>query len=86
MNLARTQRALLAVQRREQQEHLHVRRPRNEADVREMVEAGLLNVTFGNGSHESQTVIDTVTEAGQRFLRTFPSTYRFCEARRSRRS
>ena len=83
MNLARTQRVLLAVERR-QQRHLHVRRPRNEADVREMVEAGLLNVTFSDGSLESQTVIDTVTEAGRRFLRTFPPTYRFCEARRSK--
>ena len=83
MNLARTRRALLAVQRREQR-HLHVRRPRNEVAVREMVEAGLLNATLSTGYLDSETVIDTVTVAGRRFLRTFPATYRFCDGRGSK--
>ncbi len=46
-----------------------------------MVEAGLLKVTFSDGSHESKTMIGTVTEAGQQFLRIFPASYRFCERR-----
>jgi hypothetical protein len=78
MNLARAQKALLAVQRRDNR-HLRVYRPKNDADVREMVQAGLLNATLSNGSRESTTVLGTLTDAGRRFLQIFPARYRFCE-------
>ena len=80
MNLARTQKALLAVQRRQNQ-HLRVRRPANNADVREMVEAGLLNAKLSDGSRESPTVLETLTDAGRKFLQVFPARYRLCDAR-----
>jgi len=80
INLARARKALLAIQRRESR-HLRVRRPKNDADVREMVHAGLLNVELSDGSSESATVLVTITDAGREFLKIFPPRYRFCDAR-----
>lgn len=80
MNLSRARKVLLAVQRNENR-HLHVRRPANDFDVREMVQAGLLDASLSDGSQGSATVLGTLTEAGRRFLGTFPVNYRFCEAR-----
>jgi hypothetical protein len=80
MNLARAQKALLAIQRHEHR-HLHVRRPANDADVREMVHEGLLIASLSDGSRESDTVLGTLTDAGRRFLQVFPARYRLCEAR-----
>ncbi len=80
MNLARTQKALLAVQRY-QHWHLRVRRPVNGAYVREMVQEGLLKATLSDGSRESATVLGTLTEPGRRYLQIFPAKYRLCEAR-----
>jgi hypothetical protein len=51
----------------------------NVADVRELVQAGLIEATFGDGSAGSETAIARVTEAGHRFLRTFRAGYRFCD-------
>lgn len=79
MNLFRARKALLALQRREHRQLL-IRRTANLADVREMVEEGLLTVTFGDSSPKSPVVIGTVTDAGRRFLKIFPAHYRFCEA------
>ena len=78
MNLARVQEALLAMQRCEDRT-LQVRRPRNESDVREMAGAGLIEATLGDGTPGSVTSIEAVTEAGRKFLQTFPANYRFCE-------
>ncbi|HEV3408769.1 MAG TPA: hypothetical protein VG095_00615, partial [Chthoniobacterales bacterium] len=58
---------------------LRVRRHQNEADVRELVSAGLLEATLSNGSPGSVTAIRGVTEVGQRFLRTFRGGYRLCD-------
>lgn len=80
MNLARAQKVLLAVERYEHR-HLHVRRPANDADVREMVREGLLSATLSDGSRESATVLGTLTEAGRKFLQRFPARFRFCEVR-----
>ena len=80
MNLLRAQKALLAIQRHEHR-HLQVRRPANDADVREMVQEGLLQVTFGQGSPESPIIVETLTDAGRKFLQIFPARYRFCDAR-----
>lgn len=79
MNLARAQKALRAVQRR-QNRHLHVRRAVNDADVRELVAAGLLEASFADGSRGSSTILDRVTAGGDKFLKVFPAGYRFCEA------
>ena len=80
MNLFRAQKALRAVQRREHR-RLRVHRAANDADVREMVQAGLIDAALGDGSSGSATVLMTLTDAGRRFLQMFPSRYRFCEAR-----
>ena len=80
MNLARARKALLAVQRCEHR-HLRVRRAANDADVREMVEEGLLEAALSNDPRKSATVVGTLTDAGRRFLQLFPARYRFCEAR-----
>lgn len=80
MNLARAQKALLAVQRCEHR-HLHVRRPANDADVREMVQEGFLNADLSEDPHVRATVIASLTDGGRRFLQMFPATYRLCEAR-----
>ena len=80
MNLFRAQKALRAVQRRENRQ-LRVRRPANAEDVREMVQAGLVDAALSDGSSESPTVLMQLTDAGRRFLQMFPSRYRFCEAR-----
>ncbi len=79
MNLARAQKALLAVQRHENR-HLRVRRAKNDADVRELVHAGLLNAELSDGASQSETVLGTLTDAGRRFLKIFPARYRFCDA------
>ena len=79
MNLARVQRVLLAIQRCDNRP-LRVRRARNEADVREMTYAGLIKADLSDGSVGSVTITCAVTEAGRRFLRTFPASYRFCQA------
>src|SRR3954451_16923801 len=78
LNLARAQKALLAIERRDTR-HLRVQRAENQADIREMVEAGFLTVS-GNAS-ESATVLGAVTADGRKFLQLFPSRYRFCDAR-----
>ena len=80
MNLFRAQKALLAVQRVGNR-HLRVRRPQNDADVREMVQAGLVDAALSDDSHQSATVLMRLTDAGRRFLQLFPAKYRFCEAR-----
>ncbi len=80
MNLARTQKALLAVERY-QHRYLRVRRPSNDADVREMVQEGLLEAALSDGSRESATVLGTLTDAGRRYLQIFPARYRLCQAR-----
>jgi hypothetical protein len=80
MNLARAQKVLLAIQRHGHR-HLRVRRPGNEADVREMVREGLVSATINDGSRESATVLGTLTDAGRRFLQAFPARFRFCDAR-----
>ena len=80
MNVFRARRVLLAVQRDENR-HLRVRRLGNISDVREMVQEGLLDANLTDGSEGSGTVLGTLTDAGRRFLQTFPATYRFCAAR-----
>ena len=77
MNLARARKALLAVARREHR-HLEIRRPANDADVREMVEEGLVEATLSDASRNSPTVVRRLTDAGRRFLGIFPAGYRFC--------
>lgn len=77
MLLAQIRKTLLAADRRNG--HVRVRRMRNVADVRELVQAGLLEATFGDGSAGSETAIATVTQAGHQFLRTFRIGYRFCD-------
>ncbi len=79
MNLARTRTALLAIQRYERRA-LRVWRSRNEADLREMAEAGLISASLGHGSPGSLTSTCAITEAGRQFLRMFPLGYRFCDA------
>ena len=78
MLLVQIRKTLLAAARRNT--GLRVCRMRNVADVRELVQAGLLEATFGDGSAGSETAIGTVTEAGHQFLRTFRAGYRFCDA------
>ena len=78
MRLVRIQKTLLAAERHKHRS-LCVRRQQNEADVRELVSAGLLEATFSNGSPGSVTAIRGLTEVGQRFLRTFRAGYRFCD-------
>jgi hypothetical protein len=80
MNLFRARRVLLAVQRDENR-RLRVRRPGNISDVREMVQEGLLDANLNDGCEGSGTVLGTLTDAGRRFLQTFPVKYRFCAAR-----
>jgi hypothetical protein len=80
MNVFRARRVLLAVQRDETR-HLRVRRPENNSDVCEMVQEGLLDANLSDGSEGSATVLGTLTDAGRRFLQTFPVKYRFCDAR-----
>lgn len=80
MNLFRAQKALLAVQRSEHR-HLRVHRPENNADVREMVQAGLVDAAVSDDSSEPATVLMTLTDTGRRFLQMFPARYRFCDAR-----
>jgi hypothetical protein len=80
MNVFRARRILLAVQRDENR-HLRVRRPGNISDVREMVQEGLLDANLNDGSEGFATVLGTLTDAGRRFLQTFPVKYRFCAAR-----
>jgi hypothetical protein len=58
-----------------------VRRPKNDRDVREMVEEGLVSAELGDGSSRSETVLGAITDAGRKFLHIFPARYRFCEAR-----
>ena len=79
MNLARTRTALLAIQRYEDRA-LRIWRSRNEEDVREMADAGLINASLSDGSPGSFTCASAVTEAGRHFLRIFPAGYRFCDA------
>jgi hypothetical protein len=45
------------------------------------VEEGLLDANLNDGSERSVTVLGTLTDAGRRFLQTFPVKYRFCAAR-----
>ena len=78
MRIVQIQKTLLAASRRKGSS-LHVRRAPNEADVRELVRAGLLEATFADGAPGSLTTIRTVTEAGYQFLRTFRIGYRFCD-------
>ena len=78
MRIVQIRKTLLAASRRKGSS-LHVRRAPNEADVRELVRAGLLEATFGDGASGSLTTIGTVTAAGDQFLRTFRAGYRFCE-------
>lgn len=80
MNLARAQKALLAIQRRDGRQ-LRVYRPANDADVREMVEAGLLNPPLSDTSSASAIVVGAMTDAGRKFLQIFPARYRLCEGR-----
>lgn len=77
MNLLRAQKALLAMQRRPDRQ-LCVRRPANDLDVREMMHEGLLDATMSDGSRA--IVLDTLTDAGRRFLQVFPARFRFCDA------
>jgi uncharacterized protein YaeQ len=79
MNLARTRTALLAIQRYEHRA-LRIWRSRNEADVREMADAGLIAASISDGSPGSLTSTCAVTEAGRNFLRIFPRGYRMCDA------
>jgi hypothetical protein len=80
MNLARARKALLAIQRHEHR-HLRVRRPANDADVREMVQEGLVSAELSDDSRESATVLGALTDAGRCFLQIFPARFRFCDAR-----
>lgn len=80
MNLARAQKVLLAVQRHKNR-HLRVHRAQNDADVRAMVEEGLLHAELSDGSAESETILGTLTDAGRKFLQVFPAHFRFCDAR-----
>ena len=77
-DIARAQKALLAVQRRESRQ-LRVHRPKNDSDVREMVEAGLLNAELSDGSPQSATVLGPLTDGGRKFLQIFHAHYRFCD-------
>ena len=79
MNLFRTQRALLAIERAESRA-LRISRARNEADLREMSEEGLIEAHFSDGSPGSVMSTATLTDAGRHFLRVFPSGYRLCDA------
>ena len=79
MNLARAQKALLAIERARHRP-IRVRRPANEADVREMVQEGLLSATLTDGSREAAIVVRSLTDAGRRFLQIFPSTSRLGQA------
>ncbi len=79
MNLARTRAALLAIQRYERRA-LRVWRSRNEADIREMADAGLIDASLSDGLPGSLTCTCAITEAGRHFLRIFPRGYRFCDA------
>lgn len=78
MRLVQIRKTLLAASRRKGSS-LHVRRAANEADVRELVRAGLLEATSSDGAPGSLMTIGAVTEAGYQFLRTFRAGYRFCE-------
>lgn len=80
MNVFRARKVLLAVQRDENR-HLCVRRPENNSDVRELVQEGLLDANLSDASEGSTMVLGAVTDAGRRFLQTFPVKYRFCEVR-----
>jgi hypothetical protein len=80
MNLARAQKALLAIERHGQR-HLRVRRAANDADVREMVQEGLLCASLSDDSSRSPIVLGSITDAGRRFLQIFPSRFRLCEQR-----
>lgn len=80
MNLARTRLALRAIERSGHRT-LRIWRSRNEADVREMADAGLIDVSISDGSPGSLTAACAITEAGRHFLRIFPAGYRLCEAR-----
>ena len=80
MNLFRARRVLRAVQRHGHR-RLRVHRPENNSAIREIVQEGLLHASLNDGSEESATVLGTVTEAGRRFLETFPAKYRLCEER-----
>ena len=80
MNLARTRAALLAIQRYDRRA-LRIWRSGNEADVREMADAGLIDALLSDGSPGSLTSASAITEAGRQFLRIFPAGYRFCDAR-----
>jgi|KBSMisStaDraftv2_1062788.scaffolds.fasta_scaffold1589305_1 hypothetical protein len=66
------------MQRRENRP-LRVHRPENDNDVREMVEEGLIIAVLSDGSEHSATVLDSVTDAGRRFLQIFPAGYRLCD-------
>jgi hypothetical protein len=78
MQIVRIQRTLLAAKRYAER-GLRVRRSRNEADVRELVSAGLLEAQLSDGSPGSVTAIRGVTEVGQQFLRAVPRGYRLCD-------
>ncbi len=75
MNLFRTQRALLAMQRSGSRA-LRIWRPRNEADLRELSEEGLVDASFSDGVVSTATL----TDAGREFLHIFPAGSRMCEA------
>jgi hypothetical protein len=80
MNLLRAQQVLLALKRCDERA-LRIQRTANEAAVREIAGAGLIEATLADGSPGSVTSTGAVTEAGRRFLHAFPLSYRFCEAR-----
>ena len=50
---------------------LKIADPKLEPEVREMVEAGLITATLNDGKTGSFTAVNSVTEAGLRFLRVF---------------
>lgn len=80
MNLFRARKVLLAVQRDENRQ-LHVRRPQNNSDVRQLVQEGLLDANLSDGADGSETVLGRLTDTGRRFLQTFPVRYRLCDTR-----
>ena len=79
MNLARAQEVLRALERCKRT--LRIRRMQNDADVRDIADAGLIEASLADGSPGSVTSTGAVTDAGRRFLQAFPQSYRFCDAR-----
>jgi hypothetical protein len=68
MNLKMVHAILLATT---QQPHgfLKIADPKLVPEVQEMAEAGLVTATISDGAHASFTAVNSVTEAGLRFLR-----------------